>query len=98
MENYRNTGKSFRAIQFNRLNFEELWAFTNGNVEGLTIEGEEPGKAYCNLKSYYGNIKIIEGDYVFSDLENKNFFAFPPEYFSTINERVARNFEPPVEK
>lgn len=98
MENYRNTGKSFRAIQFNRLNFEELWVFTNGNVEGLLIESEEPGKASCVLRSYYGSIQIKEGDYVFSDLNEENFFAFPPEYFSAINERVARNFEPPVEK
>lgn len=98
MENYRNTGKSFRAIQFNRLNFEELWVFTKGNVEGLLIESEEPGKASCVLRSYYGSIQIKEGDYVFSDLKEENFFAFPAEYFSAINERVARNFEPPVEK
>lgn len=98
MENYRNTGKSFKAIQFNRLNFEELWVFTKGNVEGLLIEGVEPGKASCVLRSYYGSIQIKEGDYVFSDSKEENFFAFPPEYFSSINEFVAHNFEPPVEK
>ena len=96
MEYYINKGKQFSAVHFNRINFEELWAFTNGNVYELSIKGEEPGQAYCTLKSYYGDIQIQEGDYVFTD--GRNYYALPPDYFTEINEIAVQNFKPPVEE
>jgi hypothetical protein len=96
MNNYRNRGESFRAIHFNRYNFEELWSFTNGAASDLKIEGKEPGQASCQLKSYYGDITVREGDYVFSDTAEKNYYALPADYFESINEIVENNFKPPV--
>lgn len=96
MEYYINKGEQFLAVHFNRISFEELWSFTNGNVSELSIEGEEPGQAYCTLKSYYGDIQIQEGDYVFTD--GISYYALPPDYFTKINEIAVQNFKPPVEE
>ena len=98
MYTYKNKGESFEAERFTRYAFDKLWDFTRGAVGELDIKSKEPGEAFCILTTYYGNIRLREGDYVIADSKKEFFYPAPPDYFNQINEILPIGFVPPDEK
>ena len=84
---FRKKPVEIEAIQFTRLNWEEIQQFTNNKAISLTIERRINGECTCIIQTLEGNMLANEGDWIIKGIKGV-FYPCKPDVFGLIYERV----------
>ena len=87
---FRKKPVEIEAIQFTRLNWEEIQQFTNNKAISLTIERRINGECTCIIQTLEGNMTANEGDWIIKEPFDKirGFYPCKPDVFGLTYERV----------
>ena len=84
---FRKKPVEIEAIQFTRLNWEEIQQFTNNKATSLTIERRINGECTCIIQTLEGNMTANEGDWIIKGIKGE-FYPCKPDVFGLTYERV----------
>ena len=75
------------AIQFTRLNWEEIQQFTNNTAHTLVIERRINGKCTCVIPTLEGEHIASENDYIIRGVKGE-FYPCKPDVFELTYEKI----------
>ena len=84
---FRKKPVEIEAIQFTRLNWEEIQQFTNNKAISLTIERRINGECTCIIQTLEGNMTANEGDWIIKGIKGE-FYPCKPDVFGLTYERI----------
>ena len=84
---FRKKPVEIEAIQFTRLNWEEIQQFTNNKATSLTIERRINGACTCIIQTLEGNMTANEGDWIIKGIKGE-FYPCKPDVFGLTYERI----------
>ena len=84
---FRKKPVEIEAIQFTRLNWEEIQQFTNNTAHTLTIERRINGKCTCVIPTLEGEHIASENDYIIRGVKGE-FYPCKPDVFELTYEKI----------
>ena len=84
---FRKKPVEIEAIQFTRLNWEEIQQFTNNTAHTLTIERRINGKCTCVIPTLEGEHIANENDYIIRGVKGE-FYPCKPDVFELTYEKI----------
>ena len=84
---FRKKPVEIEAIQFTRLNWEEVKEFTNNTAFSLVIEKRIGGECSCLIPTLEGQHIANEGDWIIKGVKGE-FYPCKPDVFGLTYERI----------
>ena len=84
---FRKKPVEIEAIQFTRLNWEEVKEFTNNTAFSLIIERRIGGECSCIIPTLEGNMLAHENDWIIKGVKGE-FYPCKPDIFGLTYERI----------
>jgi hypothetical protein len=84
---FRKKPVEIEAIQFTRLNWEEIKEFTNNTAFSLIIEKRIGGECSCIIPTLEGNMLANENDWIIKGVKGE-FYPCKPDIFGLTYERI----------
>jgi hypothetical protein len=84
---FRKKPVEIEAIQFTRLNWEEVYRFTNDTAFSLIIERRIGGECSCVIPTLEGNMLAHENDWIIKGVKGE-FYPCKPDVFGLTYERI----------
>ena len=84
---FRKKPVEIEAIQFTRLNWEEIQQFTNNTAYTLVIERRINGKCTCVIPTMEGEHIANENDYIIRGVKGE-FYPCKPDIFELTYEKI----------
>ena len=84
---FRKKPVEIEAIQFTRLNWEEIQQFTNNTAHTLVIERRINGKCTCVIPTLEGEHIASENDYIIRGVKGE-FYPCKPDVFKLTYEKL----------
>ena len=84
---FRKKPVEIEAIQFTRLNWEEIQQFTNNTAHTLVIERRINGKCTCVIPTLEGEHIASENDYIIRGVKGE-FYPCKPDVFELTYEKI----------
>ena len=84
---FRKKPVDVEAIQFTRLNWEEIQQFTNNTAHTLVIERRINGKCTCVIPTLEGEHIASENDYIIRGVKGE-FYPCKPDVFELTYEKI----------
>ena len=84
---FRKKPVEIEAIQFTRLNWEEIQQFTNNTAHTLVIERRINGKCMCVIPTLEGEHIANENDYIIRGVKGE-FYPCKPDVFELTYEKI----------
>jgi hypothetical protein len=84
---FRKKPVEIEAIQFTRLNWEEIKEFTNNTAFSLVIERRINDEYSCLIPTLEGNMLANEGDWIIKGVKGE-FYPCKPDIFDLTYERI----------
>ena len=84
---FRKKPVEIEAIQFTRLNWEEIQQFTNNTAHTLVIERRINGKCTCVIPTLEGEHIANENDYIIRGVKGE-FYPCKPDIFELTYEKI----------
>ena len=84
---FRKKPVEIEAIQFTRLNWEEIQQFTNNTAHTLVIERRINGKCTCVIPTLEGEHIANENDYIIRGVKGE-FYPCKPDVFELTYEKI----------
>ena len=84
---FRKKPVEIEAIQFTRLNWEEIQQFTNNTAYTLVIERRINGKCTCVIPTMEGEHIANENDYIIRGVKGE-FYPCKPDVFKLTYEKI----------
>ena len=84
---FRKKPVDVEAIQFTRLNWEEIQQFTNNTAHTLVIERRINGKCTCVIPTLEGEHIANENDYIIRGVKGE-FYPCKPDVFELTYEKI----------
>jgi len=84
---FRKKPVEIEAIQFTRLNWEEVKEFTNNTAFSLVIERRISGECSCLIPTLEGNMLANENDWIIKGVKGE-FYPCKPDIFDLTYERI----------
>ena len=84
---FRKKPVDVEAIQFTRLNWEEIQQFTNNTAHTLVIERRINGKCTCVIPTLEGEYIANENDYIIRGVKGE-FYPCKPDVFELTYEKI----------
>ena len=84
---FRKKPVEIEAIQFTRLNWEEVKEFTNNTAFSLVIERHISGECSCLIPTLEGNMLANENDWIIKGVKGE-FYPCKPDIFDLTYERI----------
>ena len=84
---FRKKPVEIEAIQFTRLNWEEIKQFTNDTAFSLIIEKRIGGECSCIIPTKEGNMLANENDWIIKGVKGE-FYPCKPDIFGLTYERI----------
>ena len=84
---FRKKPVEIEAIQFTRLNWEEIQQFTNNTAHTLMIERRINGKCTCVIPTLEGEHIANENDYIIRGVKGE-FYPCKPDVFELTYEKI----------
>lgn len=87
---FRKKPVEIEAIEFTRLNWEEVKEFTNNTAHSLEIERRIGGKCTCIIPTLEGDMIANEGDWIIKEPFDKirGFYPCKPDVFGLTYEKI----------
>jgi hypothetical protein len=88
---FRKKPVEIEAIQFTRLNWEEVKEFTNNTAFSLVIERRIGGECSCLIPTKEGNMLANEGDWIIKEpfpIGDRHFYPCKQDIFELTYERI----------
>jgi hypothetical protein len=84
---FRKKPVEIEAIQFTRLNWEEVKEFTNNTAHSLAIERRIGGECTCIIPTLEGQHIANENDWIIKGVKGE-FYPCKPDVFGLTYERI----------
>jgi hypothetical protein len=84
---FRKKPVEIEAIQFTRLNWEEIQQFTNNTAHTLVIERRINGKCTCVIPTLEGEHIANENDWIIKGVKGE-FYPCKPDVFGLTYEKI----------
>lgn len=84
---FRKKPVEIEAIQFTRLNWEEIQQFTNNTAHTLVIERRINGKCTCVIPTLEGEHIANENDWIIKGVKGE-FYPCKPDVFGLTYEKL----------
>lgn len=84
---YRKKPIVIEAVQFNRINLNEVLNFAGKTIVEYGCARTPNAKAYCIIKTLEGEMKATEGDYIIKGVQGE-FYPCKPDIFEATYEEV----------
>jgi hypothetical protein len=87
IKQYRKKPVVIEAVQFTRLNWEEIQSFTNNTAHTLQIERRINGTCTCIIPTLEGQHIASENDWIIKGVKDE-FYPCKPDIFTQTHEPV----------
>jgi hypothetical protein len=84
---YRKKPIEIEAIQFTRINWDEIKEFTNNTAHTISIEKRINGKCTCIIPTLEGQHIANEDDYIIKGIKGE-FYPCKPDVFELTYEKI----------
>lgn len=84
---FRKKPVEIEAIQFTRLNWEEVKQFTNNTAFSLVIEKRIGGECSCLIPTLEGCMTAYENDWIIKGVKGE-FYPCKPDVFGLTYEKI----------
>jgi len=84
---FRKKSIEIEAIEFTRLNWEEIKQFTNNTAHTLMIERRINGKCTCVIPTLEGEYIANENDWIIKGVKGE-FYSCKPDVFGLTYEKI----------
>jgi hypothetical protein len=84
---YRKKPIEIEAIQFTRINWDEIKEFTNNTAHTISIEKRINGKCTCIIPTLEGQHIANEDDYIIKGVQGE-FYPCKPDIFEQTYEKI----------